>query len=557
MISDKKNVSLLADLFVKKGLSDIIISPGSRNAPIVIAFAGKPGVNALSIVDERSAGFFAIGMALQSEKTVAVACTSGSAVLNYAPAIAEAYYQKVPLLVLTADRPPDLIERGYGQIIRQKEVFKNYIKASFELPVDIENEVLFEKTVQMVNEAINLTQYPEPGPVHVNIPFREPLYGVCDEPINSKVIDADENPLDLEPAFDDFAVEMEKHSKIMILAGQQKFNKNLNNLISDIVAKKIVLLSETTSNLYNENYIDCIDNVVSTISEKEASAFSPDFLLTFGGQVVSKMVKKFLRDHPPRTHWHISPSGEQRDTYFRLEKTIAVKPEIFFQQLQHIIPENSLTYFNTWLSRKNSLVQKRDEYLRNLPFTDMTVFNFLLRNLPENTNLHLGNSTPVRYSQLFGSSNKYTYYSNRGVSGIDGQVSTAAGAAFKNSGLHVLITGDLGFLYDSNGLMNHYLKPNLKIIVINNAGGSIFRFIDGPAKSGHLEEFFEAKHSWKAKKITEAFGLKYYAACNETELEKSFHEFMNDTQSPAVLEICTPNELNAEVLKDYFAYLKS
>ena len=140
MTSDKKNVSLLANLFIKKGLSDIIISPGSRNAPIVIAFAGKPGVNSLSIVDERSAGFFALGMAQQTGKAVAVACTSGSAALNYAPSIAEAYYQKIPLLVLTADRPPELIERGYGQIIRQKEVYKNYIKASFELPVEIEDE---------------------------------------------------------------------------------------------------------------------------------------------------------------------------------------------------------------------------------------------------------------------------------------------------------------------------------------------------------------------------------------------------------------------------------
>ena len=335
MTSDKKNISLLADLFVKKGLSDIIISPGSRNAPIVIAFAGKPGVNALSIVDERSAGFFAIGMALQSEKTVAVACTSGSAALNYAPAIAEAYYQKVPLLVLTADRPPELIERGYGQIIRQKEVYKNYIKSSFELPVDIENEEAFKSAEIMINEAINQTQYPEPGPVHLNIPFREPLYGLTDKPINASVIDAIKITTDLKPLLTDVAAELRKHKKIMILAGQQKFDRKLNDILSGIVAKNIVLLSETTSNLHNEEFIDCIDNIVSTIDNVEAEEFTPDLLITFGGQVVSKMVKKFLRKHPPEKHWHISPSGEQKDTYFKLKRTIVSKPEEFFDKKLH------------------------------------------------------------------------------------------------------------------------------------------------------------------------------------------------------------------------------
>jgi len=228
MTSDKKNVSLLASLFVKKGLSDIIISPGSRNAPIVIAFADKPSVNALSIVDERSAGFFALGMAQQSGKAVAVACTSGSAALNYAPAIAEAYYQKIPLLVLTADRPPELIERGYGQIIRQKEVYKNYIKASFELPVDIEDEETFKNTGRIINEAINLTQFPEPGPVHINIPFREPLYGVTDELLQAEVVDYEKEPINMDQYISELADVFRKYDNILIIAGQQQKDEEFN-----------------------------------------------------------------------------------------------------------------------------------------------------------------------------------------------------------------------------------------------------------------------------------------------------------------------------------------
>ncbi|PLW97430.1 MAG: 2-succinyl-5-enolpyruvyl-6-hydroxy-3-cyclohexene-1-carboxylic-acid synthase, partial [Marinilabiliales bacterium] len=501
MTSDKKNVSLLADLFVKKGLSDIIISPGSRNAPIVIAFAGKPGVNALSIVDERSAGFFALGMAQQSGKTVAVACTSGSAALNYAPAIAEAYYQKIPMLVLTADRPPELIERGYGQIIRQKEVYKNYIKSSFELPVEIEDEDTYLETVQIINKAINLTKYPEPGPVHINIPFREPLYGVTNEILPAEISDIEKEAVNAKPLISEFANVCNKFDNVLIIAGQQQKDEDLNTLLSAIAAKNVVVLSETTSNINDDNFMDCIDNIISTIHPDEAKSFKPDLLMTFGGQVVSKMVKKYLRDNPPEEHWHISPSGIPMDTYFRLKKVLPLNPKQVFEELMRVMSEKQPDYLNKWLKRKNTLNQWKDAYLQNIPYSDLKVFDFLLSNLPDNTNLHLGNSTPVRYSQLFGSDQKFNYFSNRGVSGIDGQVSTAAGNAYANTDLHVLITGDLGFLYDSNGLMNHYLKPNLKIVIINNAGGGIFRFIDGPIQSGYLEEFFEAKHNWKAEKI--------------------------------------------------------
>ncbi len=221
------------------------------------------------------------------------------------------------------------------------------------------------------------------------------------------------------------------------------------------------------------------------------------------------------------------------------------------------MPEKKPDYFNRWLQRKNTLNQRKEAYLQQIPYSDLKVFEFLLAKLPENTNLHLGNSTPVRYSQLFGSDQKFKYFSNRGVSGIDGQVSTAAGNACTNEDMHVLITGDLGFLYDSNGLMNQYLKPNLKIVVINNAGGGIFRFIDGPAQSGHMEEFFEAKHNWKAEKIAEAFGLNYYKAENMDLLQVAFNDFINDQKVPALLEIFTPPEINGKVLKGYFAYLKS
>ncbi len=530
MTSSKTNVSLLANIFIKRGLSDIIISPGSRNAPIINAFAGQKEIRALSIIDERSAAFFAMGMAQQLGKAVAIACTSGSAVLNYAPAIAEAFYQKIPLLVLTADRPPELIDQGDGQTIRQKDVFKNYIKKSFELPVVVNDPATFQIAEQVINLAIDESMFPEPGPVHINIPLREPLYGMTEDEVDGRVIIKEQLPEEIDT--EDLKLIEERWNgseKVMIIAGQMPHDSILNGRLKALAKlDNVVVLSETTSNLFDKNFIDCIDNVVSTIQDEEITDFKPDLLISTGGQVVSKMVKKFLRLNPPKDHWHISPSGEWIDTYFALNKVLTVQPATFFKTIASELSLKSSSYAKTWKDRKKQISVKRAKYLKSIPYSDLKVFETLFNAIPTNSMLHLGNSTPVRYSQLFGAVPKFIYFSNRGVSGIDGQVSTAAGAAFSNDKVHTIITGDLGFFYDSNALMNHNLTSNLKIIVINNSGGGIFRFIPGPDSSPHLEEFFETKHNWKADKIAEAFDIKYFKAENLDDLTDVLPRFYDE-----------------------------
>jgi 2-succinyl-5-enolpyruvyl-6-hydroxy-3-cyclohexene-1-carboxylate synthase len=558
MTSDKKNVSLLADIFVKKGLSDIVFSPGSRNAPFVLAFAGRSDVRSLRIVDERSAGFYALGMAQQSGRAVAVACTSGSAVLNYAPAIAEAYYQKIPLLVLTADRPLEMIDKGDGQTIRQKDVYQNYIKKSFELPLALDDPSIFQIAEQVINKAIDETQYPEPGPVHINVPFREPLYKTTTEKIEGRVIDTRETPAIPDHAELKKRLEIWNASKqILLIAGQMMPDPMLNKRLSALARlDNVVVLTETTSNMHDAQFIDCIDNVVSTIKEEESSQFQPDLIVSFGGHVVSKMIKRFLRLNPPREHWHISLSGEEMDTYFALSWFAPLRPAEFFKAISRGITNSDSTYAKKWSARKDQVTQKREEFLNSIPFSDMQVFGELLQSIPPDSIMHLGNSTPVRYAQLFGADPGYVYCSNRGVSGIDGQVSTAAGYALDSSKLNTMVTGDLGFFYDSNALMNHHLTGNLKIIVINNGGGGIFRFIPGPDESPFLEEFFEVRHDWRAEDIARAFGISYRKAEDMASLQKELPLFYGKSDRPAILEVFTPSEENALVLKNYFMSLK-
>jgi len=558
MTTDKKSVNLLVDLFIKKGLSEIVISPGSRNAPIILGFANHPEINAVSVVDERSAAFFALGMAQEKKRAVAIACTSGSAPLNYAPAIAEAYYQKIPLLILTADRPSELIDVGDGQTIRQKDVYANYVKVSYELPEHINSAASFDLANRIVNRAIDMAHYPEPGPVHINLPFSEPLYDTTDESINGTVLEPLRNDRGLsEENIEKLADQCNRFEKILLIAGQQEQDEKLNEVLSGLVkAKNFVLLTETTSNLFDQNFIGCIDNVLTAINEKETNRFKPDLLITFGGQIVSKKIKKFLRSNKPQAHWHISKSGEKLDTYLSLTRAIRQEPSAFFTAMSKVVKPANPVYAGNWLRKRNRVVERREDFLAKIDFSDLQIFDVLLRHIPVGTTLHLGNSTPVRYAQLFGSQEHLTYRSNRGVSGIDGQVSTAAGSAFASENVNLLITGALGFLYDSNGLMNQNLTPNLKIIVINNGGGGIFRFIPGPDTSPQLEKFFEAKHNYTTEKTAVAFGVQYIKATSVNELLYAFPEFFNDSEKPVLLEIFTPGNTNAEWLRKYFDYLK-
>jgi 2-succinyl-5-enolpyruvyl-6-hydroxy-3-cyclohexene-1-carboxylate synthase len=560
MTTDKKSIALLAEIFVKKGLKHIIISPGSRNAPIILSFASHPQIQALSIVDERSAAFFALGIAQQTNKTVAIACTSGTAVLNYAPAIAEAYYQKIPLLVLTADRPAEMIDQGDGQTIRQKNIYNNYIKGSFEISEELNTAEDFNAAEKLIHQAIHMTLSPDHGPVHINLPFNEPIYNqVTSHNWTVSHLEPEENsavPDKKEIKF--FADKWNQYRKKLLIAGMM----NPDNHFSDQMKKitddpSVVLLSETTSNLNKDFSFSCIDKVVSAISPDESEHFRPELLVTFGGNVVSKMAKEFIRKNKPVEHWHIDPVDFNMNTYQCLTSGIEMKPIDFFNAIPNEIHTIESNFKRHWQEKVDKSEARHIDFLKDCDYSDLKVFETILAAIPENSQLQLGNSTPVRYVQLFKPFKKLVYFSNRGTSGIDGTVSTAAGACYASGQLTTLIVGDLGFLYDSNALMNKFLSNNLRIIIINNAGGGIFRFISGPEDSGHLLDFFESRHNWSAQYIAKTFKVAYMRAGNLEELKSSLQLFYDPTvKNPAILEVFTPNDTNGKILRSYFKYLR-
>lgn len=563
MLSDKPIVRNLVEISAAKGIEYVILSPGSRDAPLIISFHESDYFKCLSIPDERVAGYFALGIAQQTRKPVIITCTSGTASLNFAPAIAEAFYQKIPLLIVTADRPEEWIHQGEGQSINQRNVFANYIKKSYHLPQDGKDQDNLWSANRIISEAIDQTFVNGGGPVHLNMPFREPLYGQANYSKTRLPKIATTSKLEKKLPTDAL-IELQKEwsnaNKKMILCGLLPKQEELKHLIQEITQDpSVAVLAETTANLIDENFIRQIDPVLTTIKEQEIDSFQPDLLITIGGNFISKKIKQFLRKNKPTHHWHIEETESHMDTFQSLTRSIPIKAATFFRQFSPTIDTSvtNSTYQNLWSNRKKLVNKNHQQFLGQTPWSDLKAMEKIMAAIPPNSNLQLGNSTPVRYAQLFESDPSWQINSNRGVAGIDGSTSTAAGAALVNGRLTTLITGDIAFFYDSNALWHHHLMPNLRVILINNGGGNIFRYIPGPPTTNQLDTFFETQHQLNAEHIAKTFNLVYYFVAAEEELIAVLPKFFQQQtiERPALLEIKTPGTESAIILREYFKTL--
>ena len=530
-------------------IQTVVISPGSRNAPLTIGFSNHKDFETLSIVDERCAAFFALGIAQQTLKPVALVCTSGSALLNYYPAIAEAYYSQIPLVVISADRPAHLIDIGDGQTIRQENVFKNHILYSANL-----KEFDAENTIRILSKAFSLLRQVK-GPIHINAPFNEPLYETIATMNDFRFI-TEESDLQDTIDYENLASQWNSAKKKMILVGVHSPNSALEILLDKVADDPSVLVfTETTSNLYNKRFVNSIDNLIFNLTEEEFTSLQPDILLTFGGMIVSKKIKKFLRDYSPKEHWHVN---ELRafDTYQVLSKHLKIDSHSFFKHFCELVDyDNKSTYESTWTHYKQRIREKHNHYIKTAPYSDLKVFEQVLKVIPDFSEVQFSNSAIIRYSQLFEMNSTITVFCNRGTSGIDGSTSTALGAAYATQKPTTLITGDLSFFYDSNALWNNYIPTDVRIVIINNSGGGIFKIIPGPKKSTALR-YFETPHCLTAEHLCTMFGFEYCTAHNLKTLAEEVVGFYDKSDKPKVLEVFTPSDLNDLVLKEYINNLK-
>ena len=541
----------IIQICLAKGIKNIVISPGSRNAPLTIGFVNNPEFNCYSIADERCAAFFALGIAQQTQKPIVVVCTSGSALLNYYPAFAEAFYSQIPLIVISADRPQSKIDIGDGQTIRQENVFKNHslYNANLTEEVSVGNDL-------KINKAINKA-FTKKGPVHINAPFEEPLYQTVSKLDVDVTISAFKKNL-YEISINEiieFTNIWNKSRRKLFLVGENKPYEIEAEIIEFLANdNSVVVMTETTSNLHHPSFLNNIDTIITPFTNADFKNFQPDILITFGGMVVSKRIKAFLRKCPPKHHWHID-TLRAYNTFGCLTKHFEVNPNAFLKQfIRFTIPLRS-NYKTTFEKIATLRKAKHKEYLSKIPFSDFKAFEKIIPSLPDNSMLHISNSSAIRYAQLFDINSSIQVFCNRGTSGIDGSTSTAIGAAVANERPTVLIAGDIGFLYDSNALWNEYTPKNFKIILINNGGGGIFRILPGHEETPVFNKFFETSHCLTAEQLAKMYGFEYSIASNEANLETSLKALYAQNDKPSILEVFTPTLENDKILLQYFREL--
>ncbi len=555
MTSSSLRVQVVVDLLKKHEVSNIVFSPGSRNAPLVIGFNGDDYFKSKIIVDERSAAFFALGIAQQIQKPVVICSTSGSAVLNYAPAIVEAYYQKIPLLVITADRPPEWVNQGEGQSMKQYKVYENYIAKSFNLPMLDHPDALWQTGV-IINEAVHIANNLS-KPVHINFPFREPLYEMVIKPTHDEkkiihhITQKKITPSDLT----NLKKSWETIDKKMIICGSLNKNTALNSCLSTLNEDpSVVILTETTSNLYDQKFISCIDRTLERIND---SSYYPNLVVSIGNSIISKKIKTLLRKNKPLQHWHVEDTNRAQDVFSALTNFIPLAPDVFFNDLIKKNPfKLNSNYKKNWYDQFLISEKKHQKYLNVCNWSDLKVHQVIHSLVPKiKINVQMGNSTSVRYVQLFKHLKNISYYCNRGVSGIDGSSSTAVGAASISKTETILITGDLSFIYDQNALWSSLLPKNLKIIVLNNQGGGIFNIISGPRSTPYKKENFETPHELSLEKIAGTFKINYQKATNEQELKISLNKIFKSKELE-ILECFTGKVKNEDILNEYFREIK-
>lgn len=543
------HVKILAEICSQFGIEHAVICPGSRSAPLVFAFNRNKNIKTYSIIDERSAAYLALGMAQQLQKPVALICTSGTAALNFYPAIAEAFYQKIPIVALTADRPLDMLNQQDGQMIDQVNVFGSHVRGS----LNFDSQNLATSNWQFAtSNLLKKTLFPVLGPVHINVPLVEPLYENFDKEI---VIEKVEKPINIFGDFDNKNIikALQQTQKRVIIIGQNLPDHELLETLKVLAKKDFAILADVVSNQHESSVLKHFDFLVSQANIQTLQVLEPDFIISLGGPVLSKALKLWLKKQKPKFHFRIQQDETLVDTYNNVTEYIYGNNNEVLKSL--VNAEFSSSTYAEYLGLMELKSQRKiAEFIdqNNSEFNELVTVNFTLKNLPENSQLQIANSTAIRYVSYLGLPNKnITAFCNRGTSGIDGCTSTSIGAANMTNEIVTLITGDLAFFYDRNAFWNNFVPNNLRIILLNNHGGGIFNLIDGPNTQPELEEFFLTKHKLNAKNLAAENGLSYNLCKNNDEFANALATFYDVSEQAKIIELSFDMDKSSAIFKAF------
>ena len=577
--TDKTSCRILSSLLQAHGVEEVIISPGSRNTPIILALDANKQIRKRVVIDERVAAFIALGIAQTSSRPVAIVCTSGTALLNYAPAVAEAYYQGLPLIVISADRPMQWIDQDDSQTIRQHDALSNIVKKSYDIPeFSADDSEMTWYANRVINDALLEACDRRRGPVHINIQLNQPLSETIEvEDLNERKISSLKTLKTIDSSWIEPIINEISNKKTLIIGGFNGLNNEINRCLQQLsLIDNVVVLTETISNVKGGNIYTNIDRIIAPLSEEELETLRPDIVISFGGALVSRYIKQVLRKCRPLRHFSVGHNHTTVDCFKSLTDRVEINPETFFsllavnmeQKLGQTTTNCDKTKFGTtggeisfsslWKKHNADSLESHEHFIAKCPWSDLKVFSVVAEALQRSERRHvisLSNGTPIRYFQLFDGMNYSACYCNRGVSGIDGSTSTAIGTTIGIADIipdatSILITGDMSFSYDIGALATQFIPDNFKIIVLNNSGGGIFRFIPSTARLPQLEQYFAVNPGIKIDKLAEAYDFTHFIANSQEQLEDVIDRFLSH-EHKAILEIVTPPDVSGEILRQY------
>jgi 2-succinyl-5-enolpyruvyl-6-hydroxy-3-cyclohexene-1-carboxylate synthase len=553
MFSNKNNVNQLTSLLKLHDVEFAVVCPGSRNAPIVHNL-NEAGIECFPVTDERSAGFYALGMSLKiGLKPVAVCVTSGTALLNLMPAVAEAYYQHVPLIIISADRPADKIDQLDGQTLHQPNALEPYALKSVNIPEAYTLQQHIHNN-RLINEAINATQKDDGGPVHINMPLTEPLYEFTEKELFEErlisVFREYNEYFFAEPIASAF---LQTYKKPLIIIGQNNYSPNDLTELS----KHCVIINESLSGV---QIISNADEIIA--SSKDIDALRPDLVIYLGSTIVSKRIKEFLRNCYCED-FVINASGALTDTFNKLTTVIQTDPETMLYRMEETLrnmeEKSGMTDFVKLWNDASDRCRKQTETYKP-EYSQMAAvrdFEAKLGEARPDVTVFYANSSAVRLGNIYAPLYKRHVLCNRGVNGIEGSLSTAAGASVLLNDLTYCVIGDLSFFYDQNALWNQNLKGNLRILLLNNGGGGIFEKFEGLKGSPVRDTCVMASHNTTAEGICKQCNVKYLSAKNEDEYRKALEELTEPkSDRPILLEVFTDSEKDMEAVNNYYKHIK-
>lgn len=513
MYSNKENVNILTSLLVAHGIRHAVVCPGSRNAPIVHNLNECPQIACYPVTDERSAGFYALGMTQKLGKPVAVCVTSGSALLNVVPAVAEAFYQHSPLVVISADRPQAWIDQLDGQTLPQPDALGRFVMKAVSLPEPHDAEGRWYCN-RLVNEAL----LKKDGPVHINVPITEPLFDFTVDELPQ------ERKIDWQPA--DLSSIMLNHIARMFLQAQRPML------------------------VYGQPMNALMDEAVMLVADDER--YTPDFVIYIGGSIVSKRLKHFLRK--AKETWIVNTTGEVTDTFQNLTNVIQGDGNVVADYLLFMLEQQPHPFVQLWNELLEQVGSKVMQYEPD--YSEMAAVKRFEALVSPKAAIHYANSTAIRLANSYA---RHPVWCNRGVNGIEGSLSTAAGFSLVNDNEPVYcVIGDLSFFYDQNALWNQQLKGNLRILLLNNGKGGIFHLLHGLEKSAARDALVAAAHQTSAEGICRQNDIYYQQATNREELEAGLQLLLTAAFSrPMVLEVMTDANEDERVMRAYYQSIRS